>query len=84
MKATAQITEKTTVRYLVQGLNVRTGEWTTRNVGYALSPNRKCSGSYGDLKAAKWHYDREVDGRAPGTLRVVKSTIVSTWEDVLA
>lgn len=75
-------TTKVKTRYLVQWLNTRTGEWITHDVGYALSPNRKCSGSYRDLKDAKWHYRREVEHRAPGTYRVIREEIVSTWTEV--
>lgn len=80
--AIAAPTTRTTVRYMVQWLNTKTGEWITHDVGYALDENRRAPGVYVKLEDAKWHYRKEVDYRAPGTYRVIRSEIVSTWTEV--
>jgi hypothetical protein len=76
MKATPEYTEKTSVRYVVQWF--AKGRWLTHDAGFIN--DSPAPGVYRSREQAKWHYDLEAPHRAPGTLRLIKSTVVSSWE----
>lgn len=65
-----------TTRFVVQWKSARDGAWRTHDAGV------QHPGVYRDLEAARRHYRREFPYRNPGTLRIVRSEVVSTWTEV--
>lgn len=64
---------RTTVRFVVQWQSARDGQWRTHDAT-PLGP-----GVYRDLEQARKHYRKELPFRTPGTYRVIRSEVVSTW-----
>jgi hypothetical protein len=69
----AAASQRTTIRFVVQWQSARDKQWRTHDAG----PDRP--GAYRDLADARRHFRRELPHHEPGTLRVVRSVVVSTW-----